>query len=58
MRMRYTLLLNETGGILDDLMVTRLDDSLFVVVNAATKDADFDHIRSHLSSAVEGRKTR
>jgi aminomethyltransferase len=55
-RMRYSLLLNETGGILDDLMVTKLDDSLFVVVNAATKDADFDHIRSHLRSAVKVEK--
>jgi aminomethyltransferase len=52
-RMRYTLLLNERGGILDDLMVTRLgDDALFVVVNAATKDADFDHLRAHLGPAI------
>ncbi|MGH6620298.1 MAG: glycine cleavage system aminomethyltransferase GcvT, partial [Alphaproteobacteria bacterium] len=29
-RMRYTMLLNPAGGILDDLMVTRSDDGLFV----------------------------
>ncbi|HEY3911757.1 MAG TPA: glycine cleavage system aminomethyltransferase GcvT [Stellaceae bacterium] len=52
MRMRYTLLLNGDGGILDDLMTTRLDDSLFVVVNAATKDADFAHLRDRLGGAV------
>jgi len=39
MRMRYTLLLNEQGGILDDLMATRLERELFLVVNAARKDA-------------------
>jgi aminomethyltransferase len=48
-RMRYTLLLNEDGHILDDLMVTRLlgedgRERLFLVVNAATKTADFAHL--------------
>ncbi len=52
MRMRYTLLLNEQGGIRDDLMATRLGDGLFVVVNAATKDADFAHLRDRLGSAA------
>jgi aminomethyltransferase len=51
-RMRYTLLLNEAGGILDDLMATRLGDRLFVVVNAATKDRDFTHLQAHLGSTV------
>ena len=49
-RMRYTLLLNDAGGIRDDLMVTRLPDGndLFLVVNAACRDADFAHIASAL----------
>jgi len=51
MQMRYTLLLNEAGGILDDLMTTRLADNLLVVVNAATKDADFAHLIAHLGPA-------
>jgi aminomethyltransferase len=51
-RMRYTLLLNETGGILDDLMATRLDDGLMLVVNAARKDADFAHLAAQLDRAV------
>lgn len=45
---KYTLLLNDKGGIMDDLMVSRPDgDGVFVVVNAATKDNDFAHMRGH-----------
>ncbi len=43
-QMRYTLLLNAQGGAIDDLMVGRLADSpgtLYVVVNAGTKEGDF-----------------
>src|SRR5205807_6225618 len=47
-QMRYTLLLNATGGILDDLMATRIDDALVLVVNAACTDADVAHLASHL----------
>lgn len=51
--MRYTQLLDADGHILDDLMVTRLDDEgrqerFFLVVNAATKRADFTHIAAEL----------
>jgi aminomethyltransferase len=52
MRMRYTLLLADDGGILDDLMATRLGAGLFVVVNAATKDADIAYLRDRLATAV------
>jgi aminomethyltransferase len=51
-RMRYTLLLNEAGGILDDLIVTRTDDGLMLVVNAARKDDDLAHLRARLDRAV------
>ena len=37
---RYTLLLNERGGIEDDLMVTRLANEVRLVVNASTKSKD------------------
>ncbi len=47
--MRYTLLTNDAGGILDDLMVTNAGDHLFVVVNAACKDADLAHLRAGLA---------
>ena len=43
-RMRYTQFTNETGGILDDLMVTRRESDLFLVVNAGCKDQDFAHL--------------
>ena len=53
-RMRYTQLTNTEGGILDDLMVSRVGpmggrDWLYLVVNAARKAADYDHINVHLS---------
>ena len=51
-RMRYTLLLNEQGGILDDLTVTRVEDGLMLVVNAACKDADLAHLRARLDRSV------
>ena len=47
-RMRYTVLTDEAGGILDDLIVTNVGDYLFVVVNAACKDADIAHMREAL----------
>ncbi|MBC8268326.1 MAG: glycine cleavage system aminomethyltransferase GcvT [Rhodospirillaceae bacterium] len=40
-QMRYTMFTNEQGGILDDLMVTRRGDHLFLIVNAACKDQDY-----------------
>lgn len=52
-RQRYTLLTNEAGGIIDDLMVARLDeDRLFLVVNASRKETDFTHIAAHLPGSV------
>ena len=53
-RQRYTLLLNEAGGILDDLMAARLDgDRLFLVVNASRKEADLTHIAAALPQGVK-----
>ncbi|HUK58229.1 MAG TPA: glycine cleavage system aminomethyltransferase GcvT [Stellaceae bacterium] len=48
-RMRYTLLTNDAGGIRDDLMVTSRGDHLFLIVNAACKDADIAHLTRHIS---------
>jgi aminomethyltransferase len=50
-RVRYTFLTNEQGGILDDFMVTRQKDHLFLIVNAACKETDFAHIAKHLGSS-------
>lgn len=51
---RYTVLLNEQGGILDDLMVTRWSDkTLFLIVNAACKDKDFSYIQKKIGATVK-----
>lgn len=49
---RYSLLLDETGGVLDDLMVTRWNEGLYLVVNGATKWDDIAHLREHLPDEV------
>lgn len=56
-RQRYTVLLNDNGGIIDDLMVTRSisaddDGRLMLVVNAARKDVDYAHFRARLPENV------
>ena len=49
-RQKYSLLLNENGGIIDDLMAGKPDhDGLFVVVNAGNKDEDFAFWSANLS---------
>ncbi len=47
-RQRYTLLLNEAGGIIDDLMVANYGDRLLVVANASRKEVDARHLVEHL----------
>jgi aminomethyltransferase len=54
---RYSQLLNDEGGIIDDLMVTRShsaddDGSLMLVVNASRKDLDYAHIAASLPDDV------
>ena len=50
---RYTLLTNDQGGIRDDLMVSRLGDALYVVVNAGCKVEDFAYMRERIGDQVE-----
>ena len=52
-RQRYAMFTNDAGGIMDDLMVANRGDHLFVVVNAACKDADIAHMRANLSDTCE-----
>jgi aminomethyltransferase len=47
-KQRYALFTNASGGILDDLMITRREGDLFVIVNAACKDADTRHLITHI----------
>jgi aminomethyltransferase len=49
---RYSLLLDENGGVLDDLMVTRWNEGFYLVVNGATKWDDIAHLREHLPDEV------
>lgn len=51
-RMRYSLLLTEAGGIIDDLMVTNTGAHLALVVNGACKWDDIAHLREHLADEV------
>ena len=66
---RYSLLLDENGGVLDDLMVSRWPDSLYLVVNGATKwddigtlrealpdDITLNHLDEHALLALQGPK--
>jgi aminomethyltransferase len=50
---QYTFLLNERGGIIDDLIVYRIGEQKFLlVVNAARADEDFAWLQGHLVNAV------
>ena len=54
MKQRYAVFTNKKGGVMDDLMVTNIgDDGLFLVVNAACKVADFEHLKSLVDSGCE-----
>ncbi len=53
-KQRYGLLLNEDGGILDDLMFFKeSEDSLFVIVNGACKVADLAHIEARIGQRCQ-----
>ncbi len=47
-RQRYAVLTNESGGILDDLMIANLGEFWYLVVNAAAAAADVAHLEEHL----------
>ncbi len=57
-RQRYSQLLNEAGGTIDDLMVTRpaaendIAGGLMLVVNASRKEIDYSHMAAHLPPGV------
>ena len=52
MKPKYSLLLEENGGIVDDLMITRRGADFYMVVNGATKDGDIDYLRRRLPGEV------
>lgn len=52
-KQRYGLLLNDEGGIIDDLMFVNRGDDLFVIVNGACKAGDIAHIQEHIGGRCE-----
>lgn len=48
MQVQYTTMCYEDGGIVDDLLVYRLPDKYYLVVNAANTEKDFAHLEAHL----------
>ena len=47
-KQRYAFFTNAVGGLLDDLMVTRRENDLLLIVNAACKDADLHHLQTYI----------
>ena len=50
---KYTVLTNDEGGIIDDIIVTRIESGLMLIINAACKDKDFAYLKSRLSGRCE-----
>ena len=51
-RVRYSMFLDANGGVLDDLMVARLDGDLHLVVNAGRAEHDIAHLKANLAGGV------
>ena len=51
-RVRYSMFLDDNGGVLDDLMIARLDGRLQLVANAGRADHDIAHLTAHLGDDV------
>ena len=52
-KQRYALFTNDHGGLLDDLMITRRPDDIFVVVNAGCKVQDIAHLKAQIGNRCE-----
>jgi glycine cleavage system T protein (aminomethyltransferase) len=50
---QYNLMLNEDGGVIDDLVVYRSSEAFFVVVNASNREKDLAWLRGHAPAGVE-----
>ena len=50
---KYGFMLNETGGVIDDLIVYKIEaDKFMMVVNAATTDKDLENLKKHLPESI------
>lgn len=52
-KQRYGLLLNDEGGIIDDLMFVNRGDDIFVIVNGACKVGDIAHIKDRIGQRCQ-----
>ena len=53
-RIRYTVLLNDQGGVIDDMMVTRWNKkTFFIVINAGCKEKDFAYLQKKLGDQIK-----
>ncbi len=53
-RVRYTLMCNENGGIIDDLVICKFrDDAYLAIVNASNREKDFSHMTANLLDGTE-----
>ena len=50
---KYSFLMNEQGGIYDDLIITKLKDGYLIILNAACKKQDFEIIKKKLDDQYE-----
>ena len=51
--LRYSLFLNDQGGVLDDLMIGRMSDVFYLVVNAGRADHDIEHLQKNLDASTK-----
>ena len=49
----YTVLTNAEGGVIDDIMITRLASKFLIIVNAGCKDKDFKHLNANISKQCQ-----
>lgn len=50
--MRYTMFTNSNGGVIDDLMVTKRETGLHLVLNASRKKVDIEHLQSNFGNKI------
>ncbi len=50
---KYSFLLNDKGGVIDDIIITKKKDGFAIILNAACKEKDIKQISKYLKSAFE-----
>ncbi len=50
---KYSFLLNNKGGVIDDIIITKKKDGFLIILNAACKEKDIKQISKYLKSSFE-----